>query len=269
MKVSVLSGSIEILKIAEATLAKERDFARKHRRFLGMLTAIEAIGNGMGAFVMPAAKFFAYFGVGLIILAAIAQSVSISPTNMTTCRFLAAIFSFAFVAFALPSSYVADGIDEVHVQEVASKLRAYAPMSELEVGAFEKTIGEFHERALARANAFQWVMAASWALATYLFSQYTGIALKLLPTHDVVQPLVDVGMQLVIFAFVSLLMLWAVFGYKRSVDKTFKLSRLALRQIGLELVSGKSSSHAVHDEDTLLRREHKNNESRYIAQNKK
>lgn len=248
MSLSLLESSIYIIKTAECTLIKERGFERKFRRIFDVVTTFETVGIGMSAFLSPVVTFFCYWIVGLLGIAGADALFSISTADLIAYRFSAAVISFSLVAFALPSSYVRDKITDAHIREVVLMVRIFAPLNTAELKALETTISEFHARALARVNAFQWAIAASWALATYLYSQFTGVAMKILSASDGVQEIIDGGMRLTLFAFLSLLMLWAIFGYKRSIDRTFRLSLLSLRQLGLELSANKQA-----DEEQLIK----------------
>jgi len=237
MSFSLLESSIFILRISESIITKGWDARRRRQCFFNMLAAFDAMHSGMSSFLSPITKFLVYCIVGILFLGGVALLYPISPSDLNSFRFVVFAISFCLVAFSLPSSYVSDKIGDAHVQEVIAQIRAYGPMNTKEIKALESTIGEFHARALARVGAFQWVMAASWALATYVFSQLTGVALKISPVSNGLQVIADGGMHLAIFAFLSLIMLWAVFGYKRSVDRIFKLSLLSLRQFELELAT--------------------------------
>jgi hypothetical protein len=191
----------------------------------------------MVGFAGPLVRFFAYWFGSLALLTLAIRIWPLAPSNVSTLVIFAGLFSFVIVAFALPSSYVADALSHAHVEAVIARVRLHAPFSSDEIDALLSTVEDFHNRALARISAFQWAMAASWALATYLFAQYTGVALKLMPVAGMLQSVVDAGFQLTLFAVLSLLMLWGIFGYKRGVDKTFTLCRLSLRQLQLRPVS--------------------------------
>ena len=250
MSVSLLESSIFILKSSESIITKGWDIRRRRRRFFNMLAAFDAMHSGMSSFLSPMVKFIVYCIVGLLFLAGVTHLYPISPSDLHSFRFLVFVISFCLVAFSLPSSYVSDKIGDAHIQEVISQVRAYGPIDTQEIKALESTIEEFHARALARVGAFQWAMAALWALATYVFSQLTGVALKIFPVSNGLQVIVDGGMHLTIFAFLSLFMLWAVFGYKRSIDRIFKLSLLSLRQFELELA--KDEKNKSHYKESLV-----------------
>jgi hypothetical protein len=235
MSLSLLEISIYIVKIAESTITKEWDVKRRYCRLLGVVTTFETMWIGMNFFLSPVLKFFCYWSFGLLGIAGAGALFTISPPDLIAYRFSAAVLSFSFVAFALPSSYVSDKITDAHIREVVSLVRIHVPLNAVELKALESTISEFYARSIARVNAFQWIMAASWALATYVYSQFTGVAMKILSASDGAQEVINGGMHLAFFAFLSLLMLWAIFGYKRSIDRTFRLSLLSLRQLELEL----------------------------------
>lgn len=86
-------------------------------------------------------------------------------------------------------------------------------------------------------------MGALWALATFLYAQYAGLLLKLFPVAEVPQQLINASAPLLFFALMSLFFLLGVFGYKRGVDRIFRLSHLALRTLQLQLKLKKKESN--------------------------
>lgn len=236
MKCSLLKDATEILRTSEAVITTGR-YHQKHKGFFySLFTSIEIIRSGMTSFIVPFLRFIAYWILGLVIIAAIAYVIPLNQNDLNAWRYASGIFSFALIAFALPSTYVTDALSDNQIEIVVSHVRNNQTLSKDQLTALLETINEFHERSLARVSAFQWIMAALWALATYLFSQYAGVISKLAPSSTVFQQIVNGGMSLLFFAVFSLFMLWAIFGYKRSIDKAFRLSRLAIRQLKLETI---------------------------------
>lgn len=232
----MLADAVEILRISEVAITEQK-YRKNDAYYFNLFTSVEVIRIGMGSFISPCLKFIGYWIAGLLIIWAAAQFFTISPVDLSSYRFFTAIIAFVLVAFALPSAYVTDSLSDAHIEVVVIHMNEYASFRKSEIDALAITVKEFHERALARVNAFQWILGAGWAIATYLFSQYAGMVLKISPATNIPQQLFDAGLQMFLFALFSLFVLWAVFGYKRSVDKTFRLSRLALRQMHLALTS--------------------------------
>lgn len=237
MSHSILQDALEVVRFSEETIIEKVYQGSRFNRLLNPLTTIVVVGKGMGSFIRPTLFFFGYWSLFMLIIYLGTRFISISAIDLSGYRYFATLLAFVLVAFALPSSYITDGLTQTHVEAVLLRIRGYSSFSHAEIEALVHTLKEFQDRVLARVNAFQWMMAASWALATYLFSQYMNVAMKLLPNENPLQQLVDAGMSLVVFGVLSLLLLWAVFGYKRGADKTFRLSLLALRQLHLNTAS--------------------------------
>jgi len=243
MSNSLLSDAIELLRISESVIVNERRLNGKLAIWSKLMKSIEIIRAGAVSFISPGIRLFIYWGMSLLIIAVAEKSLALQPNTISNLQIYSGLLSFLLVAFALPSSYVSDSLSDAHIEAVALEMHKRGPFEKPQVEAVSKIIEELYSRALARINAFQWIMAASWAFATYLYSQYTGVMLKLVPADTVLQQLADIGMQLLVFAILSLLMLWAIYGYKRSVDKAFRLSKFTLHRINLDISSKDSRSN--------------------------
>lgn len=64
--------------------------------------------------------------------------------------------------------------------------------------------------------------------------------MKIVPVEEVFKEVVQSGMHIIPFGIISILLLLAVLGYKRSVDRVFLLAKHALAEIRLSANSSEA-----------------------------
>jgi len=230
---SLLQDALELLRVCEALLVGGSVDANTWQWLRTPLRSVEMVRQGMMRFAAPFAHFCGYS----LVFAAFAKFLGIlmaaPPSDVSAWCILGVVLAFLLAVFSLPSTYVADGISSALITEGILQIRMRVPLSMNRMNALQATIEGMHERTKARIASCQWSLAATWTLGTFLWAQYAGVTMRLLPGEKVLEELFKSGIAITTFGFLTFIILVAVFGYKRSVDRVFILSKHVLSEIRL------------------------------------
>jgi hypothetical protein len=201
------------------------DVASRHAIF-----PIPFLQLGIGELMRPVFKW-AIISVVLLIAAFIFVPKANIPADAKSYIFMFCTYApIILVIFAVPSTFVFDSISGTQVNGLADYIYSLGFNSEEKLASLDESISLVAERAYARTQAFQRLVAVIWGLFLFGLSQFTSIALKIAPEQST-RIFSDNMSALLLYGVVSLLSIVVIIGYKKANDAVFRRLQFSIQEL--------------------------------------
>jgi hypothetical protein len=183
---------------------------------------------GLTTFLKPLKEFIImiiYIIIALIIIN-IVLKLDIPLDNIFYVFFVYILY----IPFALPSTYIHDNIEKIHITKTLEVLNNNGFQNINQIEFFEKNLIKFKLRTVERINAIKWIVGASWTLVIFFYSQYVTISSSLIKNDFIhfIKTFID-SFSIPLAVLIAIIIFIA--SYKRGVDFIFNSIDFALIEL--------------------------------------
>lgn len=201
---------------------------------------------GMKSLFRPVMKWIIFTLIFTITFLIFDSLISFSAQTKTSLYFLSFYAPIFLVGFAIPSTFVYDGVKESQIQSLADYIYSLGINSEEKIKALNEALNILAQRAYSRARTFQWIVATAWAFFLYAMNQINGIVLKISP--EKINDLISNNIKyLILYGLLAIVSIILIVSYKKGIDAVFRRIQLALLELRyrIELKSSVSKKRAL------------------------
>ncbi|TDF63298.1 hypothetical protein [Cupriavidus sp. L7L] len=235
---TILDKAVILLRRSEEALDTGRRFdISLLRPVTRVISAFGLLQGGAFIFIRPVLLFLLYWIIAQFVIGGLTKVGTGSQADATGIQYVAFLFAAILAAFELPSQYVSDRVPSKAVHRAKSEFIAQCTINVDEAKHILDILKELYDRANSRVKAAQWIITFAWAVALFIWGQYSGIALKNISSNEIGQVLSDSLPSALALLFITIMCGFAALGYKRAVERVFLTARTVVRELSIAMVT--------------------------------